>query len=284
MASWKIGSRSGVCARCERSFEDRERHVSTLFLNAEAELWREDLCAACWAPPEASESGDGDSRPAAEGEVSAEAAQAVETAEADASDGSEVAEVPEPVAAGSDAPQSLFWWFTHHRVEKKKKTLQLDLAALEQIFVGLEGREEEPVRELRYLLCLILMRKRRVKLEKLERGPAGESFIVKRPRRDERFQVFVFDFSPERLGELRAQLQALFDGADLEDGLKLPAQAAEEGAGASTEGATPSGAEAEGSEEVGDAEEAREAGEAAPEEPEEPGSQPAGSEPEPAAL
>ncbi len=115
---------------------------------------------------------------------------------------------------GDTAPESLlFWWRTRHYTDKKR-TVQLDLTALEELFVELEGREEENLRELRYVLCLLLMRKRRVKVERIERGPKGESFIVKRPRRDARFQVFVFDFTPERMAELRTQLQAIFDGAE----------------------------------------------------------------------
>ena len=116
---------------------------------------------------------------------------------------------------------TLFWWFTRH-LASGKKAVQLDLESLEQLFVQLEGRKEEPVRELRYVLCLLLMRKRRVKIEKVVRSAEGESFQVKRPRREERFQVFVYDFSPERMAELRDELQAIFDGAESTEGLPVP--------------------------------------------------------------
>lgn len=119
---------------------------------------------------------------------------------------------------------ALFWWRTRHFADKKR-TVQLDLGALEELFVELEGREEERLRELRYVLCLLLMRKRRVKVERIERGAEGESFIVKRPRRDARFKVFVFDFTAERMAELRTQLQAIFDGAE-----SVVGETAEEGA------------------------------------------------------
>ena len=125
----------------------------------------------------------------------------------------------------SEAPAApLFWWFTRHRGERKK-TLQLDLETLERLFLQLEGHEERAVRELRYLLCLLLMRKRRLKVVRVDRGREGESFVVKRPRRDERYRVFVFDFEAERLAELRTQLQAIFDGAEPE-AADLSAQAA----------------------------------------------------------
>ncbi len=120
--------------------------------------------------------------------------------------------------SGAEAP--LFWWMTRHRVNPAR-TVQLDLEGLEQLFQRLEGRPETPVRELRYLLCLLLMRKRRLSIDRIERGPEGERMVVKRPRRDERYEVFVYDFTPERMEELRAELQAIFDGAEGPEGVRL---------------------------------------------------------------
>ncbi|MEM8710660.1 MAG: hypothetical protein AAGG01_06885 [Planctomycetota bacterium] len=118
------------------------------------------------------------------------------------------------------AQEPLFWWMTRHEVTKKK-TVQLDMDSLAELFVQLEGREEIQVRELRYVLCLLLMRKRRVKVERVLREGDEESFIVKRPRVDQRYKVYVYDFEPERLDEVRAQLQAVFDGAEGPCGVRL---------------------------------------------------------------
>ncbi len=106
----------------------------------------------------------------------------------------------------------LFYWFT--RQNAAKRGLVLDLVLLEQLFVGLEGRGEKAVRELRYLVALLLMRKRRIKLLRVARGEQGESMIVRRPRRKESFEVFVFDFDATRMDELRHELTRLFDGAE----------------------------------------------------------------------
>ncbi|MBK7876351.1 MAG: hypothetical protein IPJ77_11445 [Planctomycetes bacterium] len=106
----------------------------------------------------------------------------------------------------------LFYWFT--RRSKAKSGLVLDLVTLEQLFLQLEGRGERAVRELRYLVALLLMRKRRIKLDRVTRGPDGEAMIVRRPRRKEAFTVFVFDFTAERMNELRQKLVGLFDGAE----------------------------------------------------------------------
>ena len=110
------------------------------------------------------------------------------------------------------AAEDLFFWFTRHRTDRRR--LHLDLATLEQLFLQLEGRTETRVRELRYILCLLLMRKRRLKLVRVVRDAEGESLVVKRPRRTETCSVFVFDFAPERLDELRRELVRIFEGGE----------------------------------------------------------------------
>ncbi len=111
--------------------------------------------------------------------------------------------------AGRD---DLFHWFTRHR--EGKRGLQLDLGTLEALFVRLEGRAEPRVREMRYLLALLLLRKRRIKVDRILREAEGESMLVHRPRRKESFRVFVFDFTAERMQELRADLVLLLEGAE----------------------------------------------------------------------
>jgi hypothetical protein len=112
-------------------------------------------------------------------------------------------------SAGSE----LFWWRTRHDAGRQRG-FALNLEALEALFVQLEGRTEAALRELRYVLCLILMRKRRLKLERIFRDESGEGMVVRRPRRDESFVVAVFDFQPERIDELSARLREVFDGAE----------------------------------------------------------------------
>jgi len=133
----------------------------------------------------------------------------------------------------------LFWWHTRHHAGKRG--LQLDLGTLEQLFLQLEGRAEPRVRELRYVLCLLLMRKRRVKLDRVVRGGEGEAMLVHRPRRKESLRVFVFDFVPERLEALKSDLLRLLEGAE------PPPPGAEEGppAGQPAEDAEPGPGELE---------------------------------------
>ena len=116
----------------------------------------------------------------------------------------------------------LFWWRTRHEVGRKKG-LALNLEAIEALFLGLEGRSERRLRELRYVLCLLLMRKRRLKIERILRDSEGESMLVRRPRRQESLRVFVFDFDAERMGQLREELRRVFDS---EEGLNSVANLA----------------------------------------------------------
>ena len=109
----------------------------------------------------------------------------------------------------------VFWWSARH--SDVRRGLQLDLPTLEQLFIRLEGRAEPRIRELRFVLCLLLMRKRRLKLERVSRGEP-ESMFVRRPRREDSFEVFVFDFGPERIDEMRRELVAIFEGAEPEPG------------------------------------------------------------------
>jgi hypothetical protein len=111
---------------------------------------------------------------------------------------------------------AIFWWATRFAV-KAKSTRALDFELIERLFFQLEGRSEEKVREVHYLLCLMLMRKRRLKLVRVERGQEGEAMIVRQPRRKKEWRVFVYDFEPERIEVLRGELATLLDG-ELEGG------------------------------------------------------------------
>jgi hypothetical protein len=128
----------------------------------------------------------------------------------------------------TSADDELFFWYTRHEADKKR-AFQLDLASLEALFEKLGGREETGARELRFVLCLLLMRKRLLKLEKVVRGADGEAMLVRKPRRKDTVKVFVFDFTPERLTELKGELREVFEGADVDGASETPADSGESG-------------------------------------------------------
>ena len=105
----------------------------------------------------------------------------------------------------------IFYWFTRRTGDRPG--LRLDLPTLEQIFLRLEGHAEPRMLELRYVLCLLLMRKKRLKLLRVVRDPR-ETLILRRPRRDETLPVVVCDLGTERIDEVRRELEAIFDGAE----------------------------------------------------------------------
>jgi hypothetical protein len=239
MSRWKIERRGPGCHECDRPFEDGERHACTLTLmpfSATAEgielaeaavqvLAAQKLAASKEAESDA-KAPKGKSKAKAPSKAKAAKGQAGKTRGAKAQ---AAPEAPDPDAEvlvrrdlcsgcwqGDEAPEreaDLFWWLTRHQ-ERVSRSVSLDLDSLELLFLQLEGNGERPVRELRYVLCLLLMRKRRIKVERVLRDDEGESFLVKRPRRDERYKVYVYDFDAERMAEIRDELQAIFDGAE----------------------------------------------------------------------
>jgi hypothetical protein len=120
------------------------------------------------------------------------------------------------------AAEAWIFWRSRHRLEKRR--FAVDFEALEGLFLALEGRAEPALRELRYLLALLLMRKKRLKLVKTARREDGEAMLLRRPRRTEELCVHVFDLSAERAELLRSKLRAIFEGAELEELLPAPAQ------------------------------------------------------------
>ncbi len=218
MAQWKISGRQMACSICSHQFEDGERHHSMVSFT-EDQVHRGDFCQSCWE-----QNGSPEQVAQAHAKLEAERAAGEESAEPESSD---------PVAAAGEAGEERivephrFWWTTHHQA-KPQKTLQMDMDALQRLFLELEGREETKLRELRYVLCLLLMRKKRVKLERILRDDEGESFIVRRPKLDARYTVEVFDFTPERMAEVREHLQAIFDGVDDDEALAQAARGEEE--------------------------------------------------------
>lgn len=116
----------------------------------------------------------------------------------------------EPRPAGD-----LFFWRTRHQADRRAR-FAVDFEAIEELFVSLDGRREEGLRELRYLLSLLLLRKKRLKLVGVRRNEGGETLCLRRPRRTEEFEVQVFQLDSERALVLKAELARVFDGAGVE--------------------------------------------------------------------
>lgn len=112
--------------------------------------------------------------------------------------------------SGASAP---VWWRTRHQEQARR--LKLDLESLEALFFALEPRVEPEWVELRALLALLLLRKRRLKLERIARQGEQEWLVLRRPRRSEELLARVVDLTPERQQALAGQLARVFDGEAL---------------------------------------------------------------------
>jgi hypothetical protein len=194
MTDWKFTKRGLQCALCQRAFAEGEPHVSSLAVEGET-IARLDACLACWKRRDVQASGRGGEQVQAPTQPKAPSGE------------------PIPGANSSD----LFWWRTRHSSDKPRG-LALNLEALEALFFSLGSRSETTLRELRYVLCLILMRKRRLKIERVGRTERGEVLVVSRPRKQDLHEVDVFDFSPEKIDELRGRLQEVFEQSDVSEG------------------------------------------------------------------
>lgn len=148
-----------------------------------------------------------------------------------------------------EVPDDTVWWKTRHTLAEKKG-VQLDLESIHALFHALESKQEQGWRELRYLLCLILMRKRRLKVVGVKRVDGAEVFVVRKPRTENEEVVFVYDFTPERQAELRETLHAIFEGAELDELDPAGERRAAE-AGVADGGPAPDGAPADESAEAG---------------------------------
>ncbi|MAB81200.1 MAG: hypothetical protein CMJ89_17785 [Planctomycetes bacterium] len=128
--------------------------------------------------------------------------------------------VPEEVER--DERHSIYWR-TRCPVDGKRR-LAVDFDVVEQLFLALAEHTEERILELRYLMSLLLLRKKRLKLVRVTRNESEEAMVLRRPRRTEAIEVRVFDLSEDRSLQLREELTRIFEGAEVEDLLAAPAE------------------------------------------------------------
>jgi hypothetical protein len=141
--------------------------------------------------------------------------------------------------AEDERPAEAVFWRTRHHTDKKR--LAVDFETVEVLFKALEGRTEERLAELRYLLGLMLMRKKRLKLVRVRRSEGEEGLVLRWPGRpdDPEVTLPVFDLDAERARILRDDLARIFEGAEAEDllaGVPAAPEPDSEGSGEPSEG------------------------------------------------
>lgn len=130
-----------------------------------------------------------------------------------------------------DEPRGeLLFWRTRHTLDRRTR-FAVDFQAIEELFLGLEGERRTERQELRYLLALLLLRKKRLKLVGVRRHPGGETLCLRRPRRQEEFEVQVFELDSARAQALQTELARVFEGAGVENLTATPVAPAADAAG-----------------------------------------------------
>lgn len=95
--------------------------------------------------------------------------------------------------------------------EQKQKKLVVDIEAFYTFFRNLE-KEEAPQRRLfRYLIALLLVRKRVLRLDEIERHDDGETLQLYDNREKTACQVFAPPATPEHLAQAQEELNQIFD-------------------------------------------------------------------------
>ncbi|NQT50534.1 hypothetical protein HQ576_00700 [bacterium] len=113
-------------------------------------------------------------------------------------------------AARADLEPFSFWRATIAPKEQKRR-LFADNSVLVDFFVRLEAEEEAQKRQFFYLLALILMRKRILKFEDVEREGDDEVLILRMPSEDRTFRVLDPRMTDEQTDALKEQLAQILD-------------------------------------------------------------------------
>lgn len=157
-------------------------------------------------------------------------------------------EPPEGEAAESIA----FWRARRSEVPEQKKSI--DFATLRELFFKMVESSNEEYRKVRYLLGLVLIRKRFIKLKEFVTEEGNDFLIVTTKLRKEPLKLEAPELHPSEFGELKERLNWLLDvdfdeegEASLPESPETEAQAAEGSeAGDEGEGSAESDSEADG--------------------------------------
>jgi len=108
-----------------------------------------------------------------------------------------------------DPTQDVVYWRTSHR--EKGGAMKMDFDLLLAAMEGMATDEREERRDLCYLLALLLVRHRKLRLERVEMRGKKEFLILRKVRSQNRFPVESRELEPERRQKLTGILAQLMD-------------------------------------------------------------------------
>ena len=120
--------------------------------------------------------------------------------------------------AWSGADKALFfsYWKNKGVEAGEEKRRSVDYDRLLAFFDSLEGAEEPQKRLFRYVLALILVRRRRLRLEDAGRVEGGDRLVLHDRRREGMVEIIAPEASREELAAVQAKLNELFE-CDVEE-------------------------------------------------------------------
>ena len=128
-------------------------------------------------------------------------------------------------------------WKTRRPLPAAKKTQVFDREAIFQLFTTLEDAEAPERIQLRFVLALLLWRKKVLKFVNTETRENRETWLYAMPKSDARYAVIRPDLGEEQLERLGEQLEALLTGEVSDLGTLIPEPELEQTAQTESEGA-----------------------------------------------
>jgi len=105
---------------------------------------------------------------------------------------------------------AIAWWKSRTPDNDSSKPKLAPQDVLLNLFTELEDRPDEA--EFRYVLALLLLRRRIVKLDETRRDAYGETLVLDCPRRNEQYELRVATPDPERTELLQQRMIELLYG------------------------------------------------------------------------
>ena len=194
---YNIAKGAAACGACGKAFEAGQEITAVVTENGEG-FERRDYCCPCWETMETAGKNGGSGQ---------------ETTAGSGGNGGETAQ-DSPASASPKKPvQALALWRTHALAVEKKKRLFVDDHVLLQFFRNLAGTREANKIAFRFVLALVLMRKKLLVYERARKDEAGTAIWTLRIRGgDETLDVLEAAMDDEQVAEITGQIGQILEG------------------------------------------------------------------------
>ena len=109
-------------------------------------------------------------------------------------------------AAKIDREETFSFWQTRAPVKDKEAQKLVDDDVIMNFFMRLETESDPLKRNFRYVLGLLLMRKRLLKFKDVERGEGGEALVLYSPREQQKYTVYIPQLTEEEIEQVTEEV------------------------------------------------------------------------------